>query len=727
MTRFALLLVGATVTRTAALASILALLTAAASFAGVADDLRGLIRGKEMRIAWLREVNDNNKFLGWGEYRLMAYDTRTGQERDVLGSTARRWRVKLSTDGRRIGYDTQYDLYVVDWDGSNNRKLLSGAQMGAFWHDKARNKHYVFCYKGKSVVRVDVDNPSDMRTVYTGEVFTGYLSVSADGRKLGGEWPRLRHGIVDTETGQFTQYHDDECWSTITPDNTYRFLVFTSNHRKYKVFSSPWNVSHELVLNEAPGIDGKEVYHPRFSVNDASIISVSGPYPNGLGGDASAAEILVGRANGNLTTMESWVYVTGNGSPDYHPSVWVDTDGAANTVQLSATRLTVQCTEGHLCSDVGTITVTNLSSTPQVEESSAWLTVSVDGSGSTRTLRHGIDATALSAGDYTAQATVIDGLGGSSVSYTVGLTVQPAQATLAAIEISPTGATIDPNQSLQLSASFTDEDGAPFAVSTPQWSVSGGGTVTPDESLLGGTQHTATFTSNGTLGEFTLTVSADGRSATTTVTVKKKVETVTLTGPAPGTSFDIGEQVIVEWEASDGVASVIAEVSFDDGKSWFLITKAGGIAPIDENWGRFVWTIPSTLSAEGGDPIPTASRDIRLRVSDYFYPQVNDELDGTIHITATLVLSGAVTTGGLSGRPLLAFPRGERRIVAGFDGPYRLEVLDAQGRCLQSFSAARPGIFRLDTSVPPGRYMVRARHAAGVIVRSAVLTDRCRN
>jgi hypothetical protein len=176
-------------------------------------------------------------------------------------------------------HDTRSQIYLVNWDGTNNHLLLSG-EVGTFWY--SGSSRYLFCYQGLDLVRVNLDDLSDKVSYYSGENQKDYLSISADGSQLGGERERLNHGILKLSDRSWTRYHNDECWSTITPDNTYRFLVFTGSHRAWKAFSAPYNVSHQLVLNGDSRFNGTEVYHPRFSVNDASIVSVTGPYPNGI-------------------------------------------------------------------------------------------------------------------------------------------------------------------------------------------------------------------------------------------------------------------------------------------------------------------------------------------------------------------------------------------------------------------------------------------------------------
>jgi hypothetical protein len=80
-------------------------------------------------------------------------------------------------------------------------------------------------------------------------------------------------------------------------------------------------------ISSAPGIEGHEVYHPRWS-NDPRIMAMTGPYKVGSGtnriaGGGRGVEIHVGRFNADFTAIDSWWQVTNNDRGDFFPEVWV--------------------------------------------------------------------------------------------------------------------------------------------------------------------------------------------------------------------------------------------------------------------------------------------------------------------------------------------------------------------------------------------------------------------
>jgi hypothetical protein len=105
---------------------------------------------------------------------------------------------------------------------------------------------------------------------------------------------------------------------------------------------------------------------------------------------------------------------------------------------------------------------------------------------------------------------------------TATVTVTPAAPVLAIIRVTPAAAFILPNATQQFSATGFDVNGNIFAIS-PVWSVSGGGSINALTGL---------FTSNGSIGTFTVTATSGARTGTGTVTVSAAapvLTTITLT------------------------------------------------------------------------------------------------------------------------------------------------------------------------------------------------------
>ena len=81
-------------------------------------------------------------------------------------------------------------------------------------------------------------------------------------------------------------------------------------------------------INNAPGIDGYEIYHPRWA-NHPRFLTITGPYTvgtaaNKIRGGGEQVEIHLGRFSADFTTVEAWVQVSDNQRADFYPDAWID-------------------------------------------------------------------------------------------------------------------------------------------------------------------------------------------------------------------------------------------------------------------------------------------------------------------------------------------------------------------------------------------------------------------
>ena len=80
-------------------------------------------------------------------------------------------------------------------------------------------------------------------------------------------------------------------------------------------------------INSAPGFDGAEVFHPRWT-NHPRFLAISGPYNQGganqVRSGGKQAEVYLGRFSADFSRVEAWARVTNNSGGDSHPDVWID-------------------------------------------------------------------------------------------------------------------------------------------------------------------------------------------------------------------------------------------------------------------------------------------------------------------------------------------------------------------------------------------------------------------
>ena len=270
-------------------------------------------------------------------------------------------------------------------------------------------------------------------------------------------------------------------------------------------------------LNWVYDFDGEKGFdNQRWSSNDSRfvamqdekynylvIMKVGGTYCTRMGQSSS------GEMYGDFSV--------GDGSGDPWPGTVSDPVLSLNPGSLSFEALEGGADPGSKTVAVGNSGDGSLDSVT-IDESAGWLSVAVSGSGNNQTLTNQVDISGLSVGPY---QTTVDVLCANAVnsprSYTVGLVVG-LDPTLTRIDVAPSSATLIVSQNLDFTASARDQNGDPIAV-VFDWSVSGGGSMSPTSSGGAQNQHTSTFTSDGSAGVFSVTASSAGVQGDATVNV----------------------------------------------------------------------------------------------------------------------------------------------------------------------------------------------------------------
>jgi hypothetical protein len=98
------------------------------------------------------------------------------------------------------------------------------------------------------------------------------------------------------------------------------YWIFDGAHRNLTLVNVEKETKWQVKINGFPGIDGHEVYNPRWS-NHPRVMALTGPY--GGQWQIREVEVYVGRFNSDFTAIESWWRVTNNDRADYFPDVWV--------------------------------------------------------------------------------------------------------------------------------------------------------------------------------------------------------------------------------------------------------------------------------------------------------------------------------------------------------------------------------------------------------------------
>jgi hypothetical protein len=189
------------------------------------------------------------------------------------------------------------------------------------------NRQYDFA----TVTRFPVDAPEKREVVWnTTLVSMEGFQVTPDGRYAGGMWPWPDAGLADLTAKTWTKLGEG-CWTSLTSARGPLFWYFDGAHRNVTMVDVDMKSRWMVNVNSAPGFEGAEVSHPRWT-NHPRFMVLTGPYNQGgtnqVRSGGRQVEVHLGRFSEDFTRIEAWHRVTSNNGGDSHPDVWVD---VANT------------------------------------------------------------------------------------------------------------------------------------------------------------------------------------------------------------------------------------------------------------------------------------------------------------------------------------------------------------------------------------------------------------
>ncbi len=306
------------------------------------SDLRELTEG-HTRVVWVQDQTDKagDVFAKGDALKLMGFDSDDGRgERVILDKPANYLKPLLTSDGKRVVFSTRRGkrVAIVDFDGRNFKPVTEGIALD-IWPEPETGRDWLIVarrpkgnnYQGndfQQVWRMPLDNPdSDQAQLLWNRTLISIdnFMLSRDGERAGGLFPWSDAGIAELPNGWWSK-RGKGCWTSLAPDNSYLFWVFDGPHRNVHMHHGDrkWKVD----IHQAPGIDGFEVYHPRWT-NDPRFMVMTGPYKVGGGGNkirggGRAVEIYLGRFSTDMKRIERWVRISDNDRGDFYPDAWIE-------------------------------------------------------------------------------------------------------------------------------------------------------------------------------------------------------------------------------------------------------------------------------------------------------------------------------------------------------------------------------------------------------------------
>jgi hypothetical protein len=295
------------------------------------------LTGAHTRIVWVQGDGTDPEGAG-DKLILMGFDSQDGRgERVILGQRGRYTEPKLTPRASRVLFSRSAppappEIFIVNWDGSGARKLADGFAL-TVWEDPNDGSEWVYAgtdahdWHFATVTRFPIDAPERRELVWnTTLVSSEGFQVTPDGRRAGGMFPYPSTGIADLTKKTWTKLGEG-CWTSLSHVRGPLFWYFDGAHRNVTMVDvdagSRWMVN----INDAPGFEGAEVNHPRWT-NHPRFLTITGPYNQGGPNQARAGgrqtEVYLGRFSADFSKVEAWVRVTNNAWGDSLPYAWID-------------------------------------------------------------------------------------------------------------------------------------------------------------------------------------------------------------------------------------------------------------------------------------------------------------------------------------------------------------------------------------------------------------------
>ncbi len=297
------------------------------------------------RLVWLQQVEGagDDPFCWGDKLVIMGLDTEDGLgKRRIVDDVAHYHRPMITPDGEEVVYSSLQtrEAFATGWDDGVPRRIGEG-YAAAVWRDPSTGITWVYLadigddgwdrHHASALHRVRLDDPSDRELVWDHAAFTiDNVQLSADGTRFCSQFTHPRAGYADIPNRSWN-FIMRGCWTSMAPDNSYLVWIFDGPHRNVTIHDPVEDTSWRVPINTAPGMDGFEVYHPRWS-NQRDFFTITGPYIEGRAGEnlipagGTAVEVLIGRFADNLRSVKDWIQITDNPYGNFYPDLWIQHD-----------------------------------------------------------------------------------------------------------------------------------------------------------------------------------------------------------------------------------------------------------------------------------------------------------------------------------------------------------------------------------------------------------------
>lgn len=297
--------------------------------------------GAHTRVVWVQDQGDgSDSFAAGDNLKVLGYDSRDGKGvRQFTSEVSNYYKPILSPDGQWILVSdrVKHKIFKINFVSGKVKEFAEGVAVDV-WQDPKNEKTWVYAFAGdgdenlkltkKPLVRYRLDKPKKKELIWNKTPLSwSNLDLSLDGQMIGGLFPWPKASVLDVDNGKLTRIGKG-CWTSLSPDNNKILWIFDGAHRNLGFTDIRTGAKWTTTINGAPGIEGYEVYHPRWS-NHFNYFAMTGPYKEGEGGNkirggGKKVELYFGKLANDLKTVSSWYQLTSNDLADFYPDLWIE-------------------------------------------------------------------------------------------------------------------------------------------------------------------------------------------------------------------------------------------------------------------------------------------------------------------------------------------------------------------------------------------------------------------
>ncbi len=291
--------------------------------------------GRRTKVAWMQTPHHTDWYGVMGQGSVMVLDTADGEgERLLFENSGGASKPMITPDGEQVIFTDQlaHRVYAIPFEGGAPVEITEG--FGAeVWRDPETNLDWVyartsFLHTKATLFRVRLDNPSIRENVIASVVDIGakgapWLQLSQDGRRATEAFPWPKCGVIAFPNGKW-QVHQNGCWPSMSPDNSYRFFIFKGDHKEATMFDADGKNPRSVRLNQMLVNHNQKVYHPRWS-NHPRYLTVTAPF------QLEESEVYLGKFAEDFNSVSGWVQVSDNEQYDFFGDAWIEPESAQMT------------------------------------------------------------------------------------------------------------------------------------------------------------------------------------------------------------------------------------------------------------------------------------------------------------------------------------------------------------------------------------------------------------